>query len=192
MEEIVSRLPEITVRQQQLTEQMTQRQNRADVAMEQMRETIAARIPLPEARSAAHHLLTKLTDQDDVEAYLHTFEVIANREAWDKSEWVKILAPFLMGEAQQAYYALPAAVTEDYDVLKAEILTRMGLSTVSAAQLFGPMMRTRRYESWQHNYHAWDIYGFFRTDPPHPNWQKGWWRTASDRHYCAGTALHSA
>ncbi|KAI7802247.1 hypothetical protein IRJ41_004894 [Triplophysa rosa] len=125
MEEIVRRLAEITVRQQQLTEQLTQRQNRADAAMDQMREAIAAWIPLPE-----------LTDQDDVEAYLHTFEVIAAREAWDKAEWVKILAPFLTGEAQRAYYALPTVAAEDYDVLKAEILARMGLSAISAAHLF--------------------------------------------------------
>ncbi|MGL5294258.1 MAG: hypothetical protein ACRC9V_10915 [Aeromonas sp.] len=136
MEDIVHQLAEITARQQQLTEQLTQRQNRADVALEQMRETIAARIPLQEARSAAHHFLTKLTDQDDVEAYLHTFEVIATREAWDKSEWVKILAPFLTGKAQQAYYALPPAVTEDYGVLKAEIHARMGLSAVKCSATF--------------------------------------------------------
>ncbi|MGL5295076.1 MAG: hypothetical protein ACRC9V_15200, partial [Aeromonas sp.] len=60
-------------------------------------------ISLPDARATAHQLLTKLTAQDDIEAYLHTFEVVATREVWNKSEWARILAPFLTGEAQQAY-----------------------------------------------------------------------------------------
>ncbi len=37
-------------------------------------------VPLPEPQTQAHHFLTKLSDQDDIEAYLHTFEVIAAQE----------------------------------------------------------------------------------------------------------------
>ncbi|KAI7799815.1 hypothetical protein IRJ41_012432 [Triplophysa rosa] len=80
--------------------------------------------------------MTKLTAQDDIEAYLHTFEVIATREAWDKAEWVKILAPFLTGEAQRAYVALQPLASEDYDALKREILARLGISPISVAQQF--------------------------------------------------------
>ncbi|MGL5224883.1 MAG: hypothetical protein ACRC8Q_06080 [Aeromonas sp.] len=54
----------------------------------------AALVPLPDARSTAHHFLTKLTELDDIDAYLHTFEVVISRETWDKREWARHLAPF--------------------------------------------------------------------------------------------------
>lgn len=52
--------------------------------VEQLRGAAAQQIPLPEPRMQAHHYLTKLSDQDDGEAYFHTFEVIVTREAWEK------------------------------------------------------------------------------------------------------------
>lgn len=66
----------------------------------------------------------------------HTFETIAHREAWDKAEWVHLLAPFLTGEAQRSYYSLSATESEDYKALKREILVRVGLSSVSVGQQF--------------------------------------------------------
>ncbi|KAI7815003.1 hypothetical protein IRJ41_025378 [Triplophysa rosa] len=137
MEEIIRRLTELTARQMQFSEQLSRRQ---DATEQMIAATAAARIPLPDARSTAHFHLTKLSDQDDVEAYLHIFEVIATREAWDKSEWARILAPFLTGEAQRAYYSLQAPASEDYEALKREILARVGLSPVTAAQQFQEWM----------------------------------------------------
>ncbi|KAI7789534.1 hypothetical protein IRJ41_013900 [Triplophysa rosa] len=136
MEDIVRRLAEVVVRQQRFSEQLAQRQEQTDQVVGLLMESAAARVPLPDARSTAHQLMTKLTAQDDIEAYLHTFEVIATREAWDKAEWAKILAPFLTGEAQRAYVALQPPASEDYDALKREILARLGLSPISAAQQF--------------------------------------------------------
>lgn len=133
MEEIIRRLTEITVRQQQFSEQLAARQERTEQVVEQLRGATAQRTPLPEPRWQAHQHLTKLNDQDDVEAYLHTFEVIATREAWEKERWAQLLAPFLTGEAQRAYYSLPPPRNEDYDALKKEILARVGLSPMCAA-----------------------------------------------------------
>ncbi|KAL7854616.1 hypothetical protein SRHO_G00168060 [Serrasalmus rhombeus] len=42
----------------------------------------ASRSPQPSPKQMAHHLLTKLTPADYIEAYLHTFEVVAEREVW--------------------------------------------------------------------------------------------------------------
>ncbi|MGL5293951.1 MAG: hypothetical protein ACRC9V_09370, partial [Aeromonas sp.] len=83
-----------------------------------------------------HLHLTKLAELDDIDAYLHTFKVTATREAWDKREWVRLLAPFLTGKAQQANFALQAPQNEDYFTFKREILARVGLSLVGAAQQF--------------------------------------------------------
>lgn len=66
----------------------------------------------------AHQYLTKVCDQDDVEAYLHTFEIIVTREAWERERWAQVLAPFLTGDAQRACYSFQPPQSEDYDVLK--------------------------------------------------------------------------
>ncbi|MGL5179678.1 MAG: hypothetical protein ACRC8N_16370, partial [Aeromonas veronii] len=78
-------------------------------------------------------LLTKLSAQDDIEAYLQTFEVVSTR---DKAEWARVLAPLLIGEAQQTYFSLQPPASEDYEALKREILARVRLSPVSGAQQF--------------------------------------------------------
>ncbi len=77
MEEIISRLTEVTVWQQQFTERLAARQEYTDRVVEQLQASTVGRLPLPDAGVKAHQLLVRLTDQDDVEAYLHTFEVIA-------------------------------------------------------------------------------------------------------------------
>ncbi|XP_035287492.1 uncharacterized protein LOC118234816 [Anguilla anguilla] len=75
-----------------------------------------------------------MTEADDVEAYLHTFERVAERELWDPREMADTLAPFLTGKAQQAYQDLGAAEAQDYHRLKREILARAGVSPTSAGQ----------------------------------------------------------
>ncbi|XP_016148369.1 uncharacterized protein [Sinocyclocheilus grahami] len=136
MEEIIRRLTEITTRQHQLAEQLAACQERTEQTVEMLREAATARVPLPDPCASAHHHPTKLGDLDDIEAYLHTFEVVASRESWDRREWARLLAPFLTGEAQQAYFALTPPESEDYGVVQLEILARVGLSPICAAQQF--------------------------------------------------------
>lgn len=57
--------------------------------------------------SACPGLEAKLTCEDNVKAFLLTFEQATQHEHWKEEHWVDILAPFLSGEAQHAYYALP-------------------------------------------------------------------------------------
>ncbi len=61
-----------------------------------------------------------------MEVYLHTFEVIATREAWERERWAQAFTPFLTGDAQRAFYSLQLPQSEAH----------MGLSPVCAAQLF--------------------------------------------------------
>ena len=72
--------------------------------------------------------LTKLSEADDVEAYLTTFERMMAAFEVQKERWVFKLAPQLTGKAQQAYAAMPAEDACDYNLLKAAILRRYNIN----------------------------------------------------------------
>ncbi len=77
-----------------------------------------------------------MTADDDVEAFLQMFENTATQEGWESDDWARLLAPLLTGEAQRAYFAMPSELAGRYGELKREILARLGLSSVCAAQYF--------------------------------------------------------
>ncbi|KAM9299054.1 uncharacterized protein PAF06_016055 [Gastrophryne carolinensis] len=87
-----------------------------------------------QASIRASHFLQKMTTADDVEAYLTTFERTAERECWPKEQWAGLLAPFLSGEPQKAYFDLETQDAMDYGKLKKEILTRLGVTVSVRAQ----------------------------------------------------------
>ena len=55
--------------------------------------------------------LSRLSEQDDIEAYLLTFERMMQAYAVDRPRWTYKLAPQLTGKTQQAYTALRQAIT---------------------------------------------------------------------------------
>ncbi|KAM4026882.1 uncharacterized protein ACNLHF_022761, partial [Anomaloglossus baeobatrachus] len=85
-------------------------------------------------RKAVRQALQKMTPGDDVEAFLAVFERVAEREKWPKERWADLLAPFLAGEAQKAYFDLEPEAAHDFDKLKGEILARLGVTTAVRAQ----------------------------------------------------------
>ncbi|XP_041440518.1 uncharacterized protein LOC121400717 [Xenopus laevis] len=125
----VSALRDSLMAQQELVQQLTLRAQAVPVVSQ---HNLSGTI-------RASHFLQKLTPQDDVEAFLHTFERTAAREAWPKEQWAGLLAPFLSGEPQKAYFDLPAEDAEDYEKLKLEIVTRLGVTT---------SVRAQRVQSW--------------------------------------------
>ena len=96
----------------------------------------------PEPRRAPRDVLTKLTGDEDVEAFLEIFERTAQGERWPPEEWGRIIAPFLTGEAQRAYRDLSSADAQQYPMLKAAILSRYGYSLPARAQ---------RYHDWAYD-----------------------------------------
>ena len=84
-------------------------------------------------------ILTKLTPEDDVEAYLELFERTALRERWPPAEWGHAIAPYLTGEAQRVCRDLTTADAADFRKLKAAILASQGYSLPARAQ---------RYHAW--------------------------------------------
>ena len=85
--------------------------------------------------------LTKLSDSDDVEACLTTFERMMAAFEVDKTRWVFKLAPQLTGKVQQAYAAMSADDSCDYEQLKAAILRRYNINEETYKVRFWAVMR---------------------------------------------------
>ena len=66
--------------------------------------------------------LTKLTESDDIEVYLKTFERAVEACGVQKEKWSFILAPEFNGKAQQAYAALSNEDSKEYEKVKEAIL----------------------------------------------------------------------
>ena len=80
--------------------------------------------------------LTKLGPDDEVEAYLETFERVATQERWPEAQWAYIVTPFLTGPAQQASQDLSPGDAGRYPALKAAILAYYGHSLAVKALTF--------------------------------------------------------
>ena len=80
--------------------------------------------------------LTRLTEEDDIESYLTTFERIMAANEVSRERWSFQLAPHLTGKAQQAYAALPPEDAKTYDAVKEAILRRYDINEETYRQRF--------------------------------------------------------
>ena len=78
----------------------------------------------------------KLTDADDIEAYLTTFERMMQMAGVEEETWAIRLAPQLTGKAQQAYAAMRDGDSTDYKQVKEAILKRYNISEETYRQRF--------------------------------------------------------
>ena len=72
--------------------------------------------------------VSKLSDEDDIEVYLTTFERMMVAYGVPKDRWVFREAPQLTRKVQQAYAAMAAEDTGDYGQLKVAIFQRYSIT----------------------------------------------------------------
>ena len=72
--------------------------------------------------------VAKLTDRDNIQVFLVTFERLMEAYEVPKACWAYKLEAQLTGRAQQAYAAMPSEVSGDYDEVKAAILRQYGIT----------------------------------------------------------------
>uniref|UniRef100_A0A1I8HIG2 Reverse transcriptase domain-containing protein n=1 Tax=Macrostomum lignano TaxID=282301 RepID=A0A1I8HIG2_9PLAT len=130
----------LTHQSQQLQEMTRAQERQSAFYLEQLArqqaeftKLLAESKPRPQA---AEPKLFKLTDSDDIEAFLMTFERAAASCGWQKSEWTIRLAPLLTGVAQSAFHSLTSAASADYDLAKATILARYNIGEETYRQRF--------------------------------------------------------
>ncbi|KAG6923109.1 zinc finger and SCAN domain containing 2 [Chelydra serpentina] len=80
--------------------------------------------------------LLELTPDDDIEAYLASFEQVAEACQWPRGEWVTRLVPALSGKARQAVSNLDARDAGDYVKVKAAVLQRCDVGMETQRQRF--------------------------------------------------------
>ena len=80
--------------------------------------------------------VAKLTDDDDIEAYLTTFERLIVAYEIPQRRWAFKLASQLVGKAQQAYAAMSTEDSANYTQLKQAILRRYNITEESYRQRF--------------------------------------------------------
>ena len=85
--------------------------------------------------------LSKLTESDDIEAYLATFERMMEAYEVEERRWAFQLAPQLTGKAQQAYAAMPQSSAGKYADVKAAILRRYDINEETYHQRFRGVAR---------------------------------------------------
>ena len=80
--------------------------------------------------------LQKLTQTDNVEHFLATFERIAVQQKWPKDVWATQVAGLLSGKALAAYAALTPEDAVVYDTVKGAILRRYEINEETYRQRF--------------------------------------------------------
>lgn len=71
--------------------------------------------------------MTKMTKDDDPEAFINSFERMAITAIWPRSQWAAILTPYLSGTAQTVVDILPVMEAKDYEIVRKTILSTLNI-----------------------------------------------------------------
>ena len=72
--------------------------------------------------------MTKLSEADDIKAFLTTFERAVEAHVVERDKHAAILAPQLMGKTRLAYAVMNDEDAQDYDRVKAAIFQRYDIN----------------------------------------------------------------
>ena len=131
-------------REQELADERRKREEEFAAERALMKEQLEALrrlVERPESLRTASEVkdtlkLAKLGEEDDIEAYLTTFERMMAAYEVGKPRWTYKLAPQLSGKAQQAFAAMDRDKAGDYDEVKAAILRRYNINNETYRQRF--------------------------------------------------------
>jgi len=141
-EERSKREQELKEERRRYAEALAQRDADMKVQMELLRGLVEGIKTRGDATTVVHERadreikVTKLTEADDIEAYLTTFERLMQAYEVPQERWAFKLAPQLVSKAQQAYAALSPDDAKDYAKLKKAILHRYDINEESYRQRF--------------------------------------------------------
>ena len=120
---------ERVAREREVRERMEEMQAHVERLMKVVEESKSTTVA---SRSVHNELsgvkLVPLSERDDIEAYLVTFERIMKAHKVDEDRWAHYLAPQLTGRAQLAFAAVPTADSAKYEAIKAAILQRYDIN----------------------------------------------------------------
>ena len=120
-------------------------QRRQDEQVTGWLKKILNEVPRDRPRENEGPKLAKLTDSDDIEAFLTTFERIMQAFEVAKKRWSYKLAPQLSGKAQQAYAAMKRHKADDYEEVKKAILQRYNITEETYRQRFRSARRSDEF-----------------------------------------------
>ena len=140
VEERAQRETEFTRREREVQTQMATMQQHMESLLRVVSDTTAR--PSSVNRPADVKLVP-LTEKDDIEAYLVTFERIMAAHEITMNQWPYHLAPQLTGRAQLAFAALSSTEARDYDAIKAAILARYDINEEAYRRRFRSAMKRR-------------------------------------------------
>jgi len=73
---------------------------------------------------------------DDMDSFLHRFEVYADCQRWSNGQWAVYSSALLKGKALEVYSMLPVKYAQDYKILKDALLKRFNLTEEGFKQKF--------------------------------------------------------
>ena len=127
----------VSVMVQMLREERQARQQQVDL----LTRLVESSLPSREVRETSMPKMAKLESDDDIEAYLTTFERMMRAYNVAEESWPFRLAPNLTGKAQQAFAALDAEKAKVYREVKAAILRRYNVTEETYRREFRQLKR---------------------------------------------------
>ncbi|XP_035984223.1 uncharacterized protein LOC118557859 [Fundulus heteroclitus] len=80
--------------------------------------------------------LQKLSEEDDIEHFLITFERIASACRWPRTDWAFHLIPLLTGKARSAFVHMDVDLSMNYDQVKLAVLQKYDINSETYRQRF--------------------------------------------------------